>query len=214
LQCGSILPEGARACTFCDSRLESPANSPGRGSTPGPDGGGAWRGEVSSRLASYRARRGRTAPNQDQSELPFERASQVPVPGVNIAVTEQPASAPDDFSFTIAIGRSAKRPATHEAQMFIDVSLPVEAAGQGGGMESPQRVAVIGQPDTAEHHTGQYPVAPIEERRLAGLIDAACLFFACGGFLALVGSLGGQFTVSQPHAPPYSPSLPLVYFPF
>jgi uncharacterized RDD family membrane protein YckC len=42
-----------------------------------------------------------------------------------------------------------------------------------------------------------YPVATLRERRWAALIDAACLAFAYGGFLALFGSLGGEFTLSK-----------------
>jgi len=42
-----------------------------------------------------------------------------------------------------------------------------------------------------------YPVATLRERRRAALIDAACLAFAYGGFLALFGSLGGEFTLSK-----------------
>src|SRR5208282_6355893 len=45
--------------------------------------------------------------------------------------------------------------------------------------------------------SGLFPVASIEERRGALLIDAACLAFAYGGFLALFGSLGGHFTLSK-----------------
>ena len=37
----------------------------------------------------------------------------------------------------------------------------------------------------------------MDERRIAGLIDAGCLFFAYGGFLMLFGSLGGEFTLSK-----------------
>ena len=40
-------------------------------------------------------------------------------------------------------------------------------------------------------------VAPLSERRLAGLLDAALLLFAYGGFLALFAALGGHFTVSK-----------------
>ena len=40
-------------------------------------------------------------------------------------------------------------------------------------------------------------VAPLEDRRLAGFMDAALLFFAYGGFLALFAVLGGRFTVSK-----------------
>jgi len=173
----------------------------------------AWRGEVSERIASYRARRGRSAPKQEQPELPFERAADIPVPGINTAVAEPPrmqaaAAAPDDFSFTIAIGRTAKKPAD-EAQMFIDVSLPAEPAGRNPGR--PQAAAAEPRQEFVHERIGQYPVAPIDERRLSGLIDAACLLFACGGFLALFGSLGGQFAFSKLNAAVYAIAFAIVY---
>jgi uncharacterized RDD family membrane protein YckC len=141
-----------------------------------------------------------------QSELPFERAAEIPVPGINVAVAEQQSAAPDDFSFTIAIGRTANR--VDEAQMFIDVSLPV---GQEARPHSAQQLAAERQPAPVYQHAGQYPVAPIEERRLSGLIDAACLLFACGGFLALFGSLGGHFAFSKLNAAVYAISFAIVY---
>src|SRR5262249_60386080 len=57
----------------------------------------------------------------------------------------------------------------------------------------------------------QYPVAPVEERRLCGLIAAACLVFACGGFLALFGSLGGRFAFSRLNAAVYATAFAIVY---
>jgi uncharacterized RDD family membrane protein YckC len=195
--------------------VESSANSQGGTLTLSTDASVAWRGEVSQRLASYRARRGRAAPNEDQSELPFERAAEIPVPGINIAVAEQPTrasipAAPDDFSFTVAIGRTGNRRSADDAQMFIDVSLPVEPAGQNGRSHSTQQAAEP-QLEPAQGHSGQYPVAPLEERRLSGVIDAACLAFACGGFLALFGSLGGQFAFSKLNAAVYAASFAIVY---
>ena len=214
LQCGSILHSEVRACTFCDSRAESPAHS-ASGTSSNAHADPTWRGEVSKRIASYRARRGKAAPDDDsQSELPFERAAEIPVPGINIAVAEQPPAAPDDFSFTIAIGRTANRPPADEAQMFIDVSLPVGPVGPVGHEARPhsaQQLAAESQPAPVYQHAGQYPVAPIEERRLSGLIDAACLLFACGGFLALFGSLGGQFAFSKLNAAVYAISFAIVY---
>jgi uncharacterized RDD family membrane protein YckC len=208
LQCGSILHSEVRACTFCDSLAESPASS-ASGTSSNANADPAWRGEVSQRIASYRARRGKAAPDDDsQSELPFERAAEIPVPGINVAVAEQPSAAPDDFSFTIAIGRTASRLPADEAQMFIDVSLPV---AQEARPHSHQQLAVEPQPAPVYQHSGQYPVAPIEERRLSGLIDAACLLFACGGFLALFGSLGGHFAFSKLNAAVYAISFAIVY---
>jgi uncharacterized RDD family membrane protein YckC len=101
-----------------------------------------------------------------------------------VAIAEAPPAADEDFSFTIAIGRSATP--RQDTRMVIDVSVP------------PTADQLSEQAQKAEGHAaGLYPVASIEERRLAGLIDAACLLFAYGGFLALFGSLGGQFTLSK-----------------
>ena len=86
--------------------------------------------------------------------------------------------------------------------MYIDVSLP---PGQSAA-DSMQAADYV-----ASQHSGLYPVATIEERRLAGFIDAACLLFACGGFLALFGSLGGHFAFSKLSAAVYAASFAIVY---
>jgi uncharacterized RDD family membrane protein YckC len=72
--------------------------------------------------------------------------------------------------------------------MVIDVTLPPPA--EQAFEQTPSR-------DARSEQTGLYPVASIDERRIAGLIDTACLLFAYGGFLTLFGSLGGQFTFSK-----------------
>jgi uncharacterized RDD family membrane protein YckC len=56
-----------------------------------------------------------------------------------------------------------------------------------------------------------YPVATLDERRESALIDAACLAFAYGGFLALFGSLGGHFTFSKLNAAVYFFTFAFVY---
>jgi len=168
----------------------------------------AWRGELAQRLQTYRARRRKVAPNLAQSQLPFEQPAQQPPSraaamaraSVRIAeppleaasivevplIAGAPAVADDDFAFTIAIGRNA---ATREdARMVIDVSLP--PIPEHGFAAAPAA-------DARTEQGGLYPVASIEERRLAGLIDVGCLLFAYGGFLTLFGSLGGQFTFSK-----------------
>jgi uncharacterized RDD family membrane protein YckC len=163
-----------------------------------------WRGELANRVASYRARRRKNSPADGQPELPFEQlATALPVlPSVAsaVAVTEPPARN-DDFSFTIAIGRTANRSAADEAQMFIDVSVP-----PASGATSPDSAQT-----TASENSDLYPVASMDERRLSGLIDAACLVFACGGFLALFGSLGGHFAFSKLTAAVYAASFAIVY---
>ena len=54
-------------------------------------------------------------------------------------------------------------------------------------------------------------IAPLSERRVAGLLDAALLLFAYGGFLALFAVLGGRFTVSKLGAIVIASTLALFY---
>ena len=125
-------------------------------------------------------------PNLAQSALPFEEPAADPPLHASVSVAELPAKTDDEFAFTIAIGRNA---ATREAaRMVIDVSLP--PASEQAFEQTPAR-------DARSEQTGLYPVASIDERRIAGLIDAGCLLFAYGAFLTLFGSLGGQFTFSK-----------------
>ncbi len=145
-----------------------------------------WRGELNQRLQAYRARRRKTHPNEAQTELPFE--SQPSRARVAIQ-TEEARTEPDlheDFAFTIAIGRPPRKEDPEEARMVIDVSLP------------PLIEEDDPSPEVVESSPSQlYPVASLLERRRSAMIDAACLAFAYGGFLALFGSLGGQFTLSK-----------------
>jgi uncharacterized RDD family membrane protein YckC len=211
LQCGAILPPGVRACSFCDSHLaaatsaaESPAPQFRGNRTADQSTDSVWRGEVTGRVASYRARRRRNSNEDGQPRLPFEQpAEALPMSAPAVAVSETPVS-DDDFSFTIAIGRTANRGVSDEAQMYIDVSIPPGPGSSSPALSAPSEAA-------ASQHTGLYPVASIDERRLAGLIDTACLLFACGGFLALFGSLGGHFAFSKLSAAVYATSFAIVY---
>jgi uncharacterized RDD family membrane protein YckC len=149
----------------------------------------AWRGELASRLQAYRVKRRKVAPSAAQSAFSFEAEPAESSVGAAVGVEAPVRSAKaddDDFSFTIAIGRNAAT--RQDPRMLIDVSLPPNVS------EAAQPPP-LGEPNTEQ--TGQFPAASIEERRLAGLIDTACLLFAYGGFLALFGSLGGQFTFSK-----------------
>src|SRR2546429_197322 len=58
---------------------------------------------------------------------------------------------------------------------------------------------------------GLHPLASLDDRRLAGLLDLFCLLFAYGGFLMLFGSLGGQFTLSKLSAAVYVATFAIVY---
>jgi uncharacterized RDD family membrane protein YckC len=150
-----------------------------------------WRGELDQRMQAYRAKRRRASANDGQSSLPFD--DQAPPVGVGSEVAvqvEEPAeprisTRPEDFSFTIAIGRP-RRQDPDEGRVLIDVSVPPEAG------EAP---SVAAQELSAK--ATLFPAASLQERRMAALIDGACLAFAYGGFLTLFGSLGGHFTLSK-----------------
>jgi uncharacterized RDD family membrane protein YckC len=136
-------------------------------------------------MQAYRARRRKTAIDRRQSTLPFDDDT---VPDACAQVTrDEPAteSRSDNFAFTIAIGRMAQKEADDE-QVLIDVSNPSSADAEPG------RITAEAQPSSCG-----LPVASLEERRRALLIDTACLAFAYGSFLALFGSLGGHFTLSK-----------------
>jgi len=186
-----VLSSGERACHFCDhpeisSQSEAPASTRGNLALRS-SGEEEWRGELNQRLQAYRARRRKAFPNEAQTELPFE--SRQPAAAVAVHVEEPPTASgdpKDDFAFTIAIGRPPQKTEPDDARLLIDVSLPPLSEEPEEAHEPPE-----------ESPSELYPVATLRERRRAALIDAACLAFAYGGFLALFGSLGGQFTFSK-----------------
>ena len=171
---------------------------------PHPAGENAWRSELSEKLASYRARRRKASPNEDQSRFKFEHEEPRITTRVAVEEPQQETLGDDDFSFSLAIGRCTPSKSKQDEEMFIDVSLPPNSPMDGDGLAT--EVAI-----QAEQHSGLYPVASMDERRLAALIDAACLLFAYGGFLALFGSLGGQFTFSKMSAAVYTIAFAIVY---
>jgi uncharacterized RDD family membrane protein YckC len=213
-QCGAVLAAGARACQFCDSSFSvgfsaieeaseistlgipaqndeirtlgigksAPSNSSAQTMQEA-----AWRGELAQRLKAYRTRR-RKLSCDGQSHFSFEESPGANDPNVSIAIEERPAGSEDDFSFTIGIGRSSNPKAGEELPMEIDVSSPPDTNGQ-------RQI----EPIAAENNSQAklYPVASIDDRRLAAVIDFFCLLFAYGGFLGLFGSLGGHFTLSK-----------------
>ena len=218
-QCGAVLPARVSYCRFCDSSFSTElapktertaaARAPS-GNLPldRPDDA-VWRAELAHRLAAYRARRRRFAPNEAQTELPFDSAQPRRRPAAAVSVAEVPASPAvpeEEFAFTIAIGRQAKpaRDPFEESRMEIDVSVPPDTESYEADAEA--------DPPAQSSISPLFPVTSFAERRLAALIDFAFLLFAYGGFLTLFGSLGGQFTLSKLNAAVYAATLALFYF--
>ncbi len=184
-----MLAFGAHACHFCDHpKLASDSSEPTLGNLAlRASAEEEWRDELNQRLQAYRARRRKSHPNEAQTQLPFE--PQQPRATVAVRTEEPPAEPPEikeDFAFTIAIGRPPRQAEPEDPRLLIDVSLPPLTEEQ----ETP---AQENEPCPSQ----LYPVASLLERRRCALIDVACIAFAYGGFLALFGSLGGQFTLSK-----------------
>jgi uncharacterized RDD family membrane protein YckC len=221
-QCGAVLASSVRSCQFCDSVFSGEFSSFEERSTNRvaaqrelvsktdrhPVSGvadrsqdPAWRGELEHRLEAYRVRRGRTTPDAAQTQLPFDEAVEEPRSRQAVAVDESPVAAEEDFSFTIAIGRYTPPGERRDPRMMIDVSVPPAPEGETETTED----------EEPSERYGLYPVAGLEQRRVAALIDAICLIFAYGGFLVLFGSLGGQFTLSKLSAAVYAAAFAIVY---
>ena len=230
LQCGAVLPSSVRACHFCESSFTADFSSEERSSATGSQSdlapnasaglngdehrnvrnssedeagqGAAWRGELAQRLDAYRTRRRKLPPNVAQSQFSFAEPPRKTPSGASAAIAEPLSSDAEDFSFTIAIGRPSKKRVQEESRMVIDVSLP--SGAETGTHTQAQAEQTMSLP-------GLYPVASIDDRRLAGLVDLGCLLFAYGGFLMLFGSLGGQFTLSKLTAVVYITTFAIVY---
>ena len=157
----------------------------------------AWRGELAQRMEAYRVRRRKVARNPGQARFSFEDA-QGTTESRSVAVADR---VQDDFAFTLAIGPQEPVREKQDGRMEIDVSIPPKSPEAG------VQTAVVGGTD----RYGSYPVASLDDRRLAALIDVICLLFAYGGFLALFSSLGGQFTISKLSAAVYVATIAIVY---
>jgi uncharacterized RDD family membrane protein YckC len=193
-QCGSVLAPGEDACQFCEF-AETPFE-PGKANSkakiaPSVVRHEQWRGELNQRLQAYRARRRKTY--EGQAALPFDDRGDDIVATRDVALDLEDSNLPampqqqDDFAFTIAIGRVAQPPEA-DPRLMIDVSLPPESEPSSSQVEAESLQPI---------ENGLFPIASMDERRHALMIDAGCLAFAYGAFLALFGSLGGHFTFSK-----------------
>jgi uncharacterized RDD family membrane protein YckC len=205
-----VLSKGARRCIFCEpaepiNTIEDSSATLGN-VVLNVVSEAEWRGELNQRVQAYRARRRKPGSCEAQTELPFvgpERRIAEPIGVRAEESTSDQKLATDDFAFTIAIGRPAKkRQLEIDTKYFIDVSLPPEEMEESGATI---RETALPEP------TGLYPAATLDERRSAGLIDAGCLAFAYGAFLTLFGSLGGHFAFSKLNAAVYFFTFAFVY---
>ena len=204
-QCGALLLDAASNCNFCDAVLvdadenleavpvgvSAPAAADETKDSAEPE----WRREVSRRLEAYRVRRGRPRPDDSQSGLPF-----APSPAA-----------------------SRESETTHEISLYEEDAARLRLRAAQRAMQKQrqnERVEINIQPeldfsaspgDRAHPQTALVPVASLEERRRAGMLDALFLALTAVGFLGLFRSLGGQLVMERVDAAVYLAAFFLFY---
>jgi uncharacterized RDD family membrane protein YckC len=162
-----------------------------------------WKREVVNRLEAYRARRRKTA-TDSQPELPFMEENETLHP--DYAEPEYRARLRTVSRPTLP-GGNAEEPVApakrHERDERIEVSV---AQPQFNFVLAPS------QEDEFVHpHAPLVPVADVRERRIAGLLDLACLGLSYAVFLTLFRALGGHLSIGKEEAIVYAITFFLFY---
>lgn len=190
----ALSPEAEPSATPAEALPREPANA------FQPE----WKREVVHRLEAYRERR-RKHPSDSQTELPFNAGNE----------NGDTHHAETDYRATL-------RTASHHGGQRA--ATPVERAGPVQLREGAERIEVsVAQPDfnfvlaplveenSVHPHAPLVPVADVRERRIAGLLDLACLGLTYAGFLTLFGALGGHFSMGKEEAIVYAVTFFLFY---
>jgi uncharacterized RDD family membrane protein YckC len=162
-----------------------------------------WKREVVHRLEAYRARR-RNGISDSQTELPFNGEN-----GNGHADHAEPeyrallrtVARTAQNSDTAAVS-SAPSPRRERAER---IEVPVV---------QPEFNFVLAQSDEENYvhpHAPLVPVADVRERRIAGLLDLACLVLSYAGFLTLFRALGGHLSIGKEEGIVYAISFFLFY---
>ena len=144
-----------------------------------------WRREVSQRLAQYRARRRSIGSDESQSGLPFREV----VPIEDFEPRERPRNRPAQRQRQVVRQGPAER---------MDIRIQPEL-----DFSAPE--------DRARPQTALVPVATLDERRFAGILDATFLGLTGAAFVALFRSLGGEIAFEKIDAVVYLTALYLFY---
>jgi len=207
-QCGAINQASTERCCFCEALLNAEpaalvsAAAAGTAAsrtvvTTTPE----WRDEVAHRMRTYRARRNGDAcdaeSNGPQSALLFDAAAES-------AESAQSQTDEMDDPLQAALASAATRlaeapgPIAHpEPRIFerleIDVSQPLSSLESAPLPANARKYEGIYDPQTE----AVYPVASLELRRRAGLIDASFLALAALAIFSVFVALGGRFAAGK-----------------
>lgn len=164
-----------------------------------------WRDEVASRMRSYRARRNGDVEESDsevpQTALPFAAAADAP-----ISAAEDEMDDPLQAALASAATRLAEHPVAAEPELptrsepkiyerlEIDVSRPASSEATEAPLPAnARRYEGILDP----HIEPVYPVASLQVRRRAGIIDATILALASLAIFSGFIALGGRFVAGK-----------------
>lgn len=184
-KCGAANSETAAACYVCDAPLEAAEEVLAPVAVPSEEP--EWRLEVAHRLESYRARRrkARELSDDSQSELPF-------------IIDSASSSQEEQVQKAAALRPGAERRGPRHLGIEIAVMQPSLDFAAAAELDPHPSAPLI-------------PVATLEERSRAGVMDALFLMGSYLGFLILFGSLGGQFTLGKLDAAVYAVTFFLFY---
>ena len=221
----------AEPCSFCEDSPENPDNlQPVACETADEEPEPEWRREVNRRLAQYRARRGGVTQRAGTADdvyvdLPTRRSKQAER---ERPVREMAASAP-----TPPANRHAAAQATQAGLPFRPTAKL--ATEETGTLERPrprtlarvrpnERMEICIQPELdfsaaagerGHPQTALVPVAPLGERRNAGILDAVFILLTCaafaGLFAGLLRSMGAQVVLDRADLAICAPILFLFY---
>lgn len=195
-KCGAANGDRAELCYVCDAPLSAADEilEPVAVSSSEPQ----WRLEVAHRLEAYRARRRRPSTSLRASG-PGAEDSQEALPFVPGNEGESSESAPMLVSGARHADRSRKATSRAERRVGIEIAVVQPALDfSAAAQHLPASTALV-------------PVAPLDERIQAGVMDAVFLLASYGGFLLLFGSLGGQFSFGKYDAVVYAATFFLFY---
>ncbi len=167
-----------------------------------------WKREVVHRLEAYRARRRHNGSSDSQTELPFGGSN-----GNGNGNGDADHAEPEYRATLRTVSRSVQAGlATPEASSSAQrrertdrIEIPVT---------QPEFNFVLASADEEDHihpHAPLVPVAEVRERRIAGLLDLACLGISYAGFLILFRALGGQLSIGKQEAIVYAVTFFIFY---
>ncbi len=221
--CGAINQEAAEKCCYCESRLNTSAETvavaaPSEGyeaAAASPAIDKEWRQELTHRVRSYRAKREKAGSvNTDsQSALPFDPEStdeflpqelesnpsaRLDLPHLDEDQYEDPLQA----TLAAAAARILMEDASAELDSPVTPTnrdtvehliIDVSRPAEIEGLPATRRPDGPASPSKSK----LLPVAEVSHRRRAGAVDAVCLALAYAGILALFAAFGGRLALSK-----------------